>query len=48
MREGVGERDSRRKGRVSEPAPREIICFVVNGWAATKESARSSMALVRT
>ena len=38
----------RRKKRVSEPAPRDMICFSVSGSVSRKEVTRLSMAVVLT
>lgn len=40
--------DIRRKKRVSEPAPREIICFFRVGWEERKRLTRESITVVRT
>lgn len=45
---GVGEEEERRKERVSEPAPREMICFGTEGDCDRKSETRLSMAVVRT
>lgn len=48
---GVGEEEKeeeRRKKRVSEPAPREMICFGADGDCDRKSETRLSMAVVRT
>lgn len=49
MKEGrVGAWYCRRKKRVSEPAPREMICFTVGEGEQRKRWTRLSIALVRT
>lgn len=42
-----GKVEERRKNLVSEPAPREMICFFVRGRAERKCEIRVSMARVR-